>query len=293
MDNEPTERRSDLPSPMSQQELAGEVSAEIQRTAYRKRLEIFLVCCKAATALTLNSLETGIRLRAVINTAINITQFADGVLAAVRDEYRPPLHCQEGCSHCCCKPGVLTSIPELLRIVDHVQSTFGADAISELRERARRYAGQIAGRSFNDFVNESVPCPLLVHGRCSVYDVRPLTCRGYNSMNVDACRRAHENRDVLIPIFSLLKDVTDGTTVGTAQGLKAAGFNDSLVDLGSALNIALAFGDGFLEAVIDGSEVLFPAANSSMVSDLWAHVCETARQVGIDLNLIAEPTPRQ
>jgi len=268
---------------MSQNEPAAHVSVDIERIAYRKRIEVFRACCNAAHALTADSFQTGIRLDTIVNAATAITQFADGALATVMDEYRPPLHCREGCSYCCCKPGVLTSIPELLRILDHVQSTFSADGIAGLHERARRYAGLIAGRSFNDPVNESVPCPLLVDGRCSAYDVRPLTCRGYNSMSVYACQRAHENRDALIPIFSMLKDVTDGATVGLAQGLKAAGFNDSLVDLGSALNIALAAGDGFSEAMIDGGEALSPAENSSMIIELWDRVNEAARQVGIDL----------
>jgi Fe-S-cluster containining protein len=275
---------------MSQKELASEVSAEIERTAYRKRLEIFRACCNTANALTVDSLQSGIRLDTIINAATALTHFADGALTAVRDEFRPRLHCKEGCSYCCCKPGVLTSIPELLRILDHIQSSFSADGIARLHERAGRYARQIVGRSFNDPVNESVPCPLLVDERCSVYDVRPLTCRGYNSMNVHACRRAHENRDTLIPIFSLLKDVTDGTTVGIAQGLKTAGFNDSLVDLGSALNIALTAGDDFSQAIIDGDAALSPAENSSMVFELWDQVCETARQVGIDVIPFAEPT---
>jgi Fe-S-cluster containining protein len=269
---------------MSQKEPSADASVDIERIAYRKRIEVFRACCNAVHALTADSFQAGIRLVTIINAATDITQFTDGALATVMDEYRPPLHCREGCSYCCCKPGVLTSIPELLRILDHVQSTFSADEIAGLHVRARRYAAQIAGRSFNDPVNESVPCPLLVDGRCSVYDVRPLTCRGFNSMNVDACRRAHVNRDALIPIFSVLKDVTDGATVGMAQGLKAAGFNDSLVDLGSALNIALAAGDGFSEAIIDGGEALSPAEHSSMINELWDQVCEAARQVGVDLN---------
>ena len=275
---------------MTQKELPGEVSAEIERAAYRERLKIFLAGRAAGNALILNSLEPRIQLRTIISAATDIALYADEALATVRDKYRPSLHCQEGCLYCCCKPGVLTSIPELLRILDHVESTFHPDAISELREGARRYVDQLAGRSFNDPVNESVPCPLLVDGRCSVYDVRLLTCRGYNSMSVDACRRAHENRDVLIPTFSLLKDVTDGTTVGTAQALKATGFNDSLVDLGCALNIALSAGDGFSEAVIDGGAALLPAEDSSMVTELWAQVCETAGQLGIDVNLSTEHT---
>ena len=89
------------------------------------------------------------------------------------------------------------------------------------------YAAQMEGRRFEDPLNESVPCPLLVEGRCSVYEVRPLICRGYNSTNVDACRKAHDDADVLVPTFAMLKDVTDGATVGAGRRLKAAGFTGS------------------------------------------------------------------
>jgi len=78
-------------------------------------------------------------------------------------------------------------------------------------------------------------------------------------------------------MFSVLRDVTDGTMGGAAQSLKAAGFNDSVVDLGTALNIALAAGDGFPESIVNGSTALSPAQNSSCVVELWALVCETAR----------------
>jgi Fe-S-cluster containining protein len=261
--------------------LPNELSAEAERTAYKQRLDVFLASRDVGKTLTLDSLRAGIRLETVIGAAANVAQYADEALAIVTEEYRPPLHCKEGCCYCCCKPGVLTSIPEFLRILDHIRSTFGTGDVAALTERARRYAAQTEGRNVNDCVDESIPCPLLVDGCCSVYEVRPLVCRGYNSTNVDACRNAHEHADVLVPIFSLLKDVTDGTTVGAAQSLMAAGFNDSMIDLGTALNIALAAGDGFAEAVIDGGAGLLPAENSSWVADLWARVCETARQIGI------------
>jgi len=259
-----------------------DVSGDIDRIAQKQRLDVFLASRDAGNTLTRDSLKAGIRLEAVIGAAADVSQYADEAIAIVKDEYRPALHCKERCSYCCCKPGVLTLVPEFLRILDHVRSTFSADAISALAARARRYASQIEGRSFDDPTDESVPCPLLVDGRCSIYEIRPLVCRGYNSTSVDACRRAHEDADELVPIFSVIKDVTDGATVGAAQQLKTAGFNDSLVDLGSALNVALAAGDGFSAAVIEGGRALVPAENSSWVANLWARVRETARQVGVE-----------
>lgn len=261
-------------------ESTGDLSAEIERTAYRERLDAFLASREAGSALTLDALRAGITLTTVVGAAADLAQYADTALTIVKEEYRPPLHCKEACWYCCCKPNVLTSIPELVRILEYVRTTFTLDAMSALKERAQRYAAQMKGRRFEDPLNDSVPCPLLVEGRCSAYEVRPLICRGYNSTNVNACRTAHENADALVPTFALLKDVTGGATVGAAQCLKAAGFNDSLVDLGTALHIALAAGDGFADEIIEGNADLSPAENASWVAELWATVRETAQWLG-------------
>jgi len=259
---------------------AGDRSTEIERAAYRERLDVFLGSREAGHALTLDALRAGITLKAVVSAAADLAEYADEALSIVREEYHPRVDCKEGCWYCCCKPNVLTSVPELARILEHVRTTFSPDAIASLKARARRYAEQMEGRRVEDPLNESVPCPLLVEGRCSAYEVRPLICRGYNSTNVDACRKAHDNADVLVPTFAILKDVTDGATVGAAQRLKAAGFNDSMVDLGTALNIALAGGDGFAEAIVQGSADLTAAENPSWAAELWGAVRKTAQSVG-------------
>ncbi len=256
---------------------------EVERRATEQRLDVFLSSRDAGHTLTTDGLKEGISLRHLIDTTQDLAHYADEAIAIVKDEYHPPLDCKEGCSYCCCKPGVLVAIPELLRILDHVQTTFDVDAVSAVRERAHRYVRQLAGRSFDDPTDQSVPCPLLSDGRCSVYEVRPLTCRGYNSTSVDACRQAHESTNVLVPIFSLIKDVTDGTTVGAVIRLREIGFNDSLVDLGTALNIALEPGGNFPEAIVGGADALLAAQNSSWVDELWTRVRQTARQIGIEI----------
>ena len=155
--------------------------------------------------------------------------------------------------------------------------------LASVAQRARAYVEQLAGRSFDEPTTESFPCPLLRDNRCSVYNIRPLTCRGYNSTSVEACKAAHVSPDVMVPLFALLKDVTDGATVGTATALRAMGFNDALVDLGTALHIALEQGAGFPDAVASGSGAFRPAENATWVDALWHHVRDTAQQIGIEL----------
>jgi Fe-S-cluster containining protein len=259
-----------------------QLTVEVERIAFRRRLETFFASRDAGRSLTTDSLTRGIRLQAIVSAAASVAEFADEALAIVQEEYRPRLHCKDGCHYCCCKPGVLASIPELLRVLERVHSTFSVADVVALRERAKTYGGQVAGKNVNDPIDESVPCPLLVDGRCSVYDVRPLVCRGYNSTDVDACRNAHSDRSARVPIFAMLKDVTDGATVGAAQSLKAAGFNDSLIDLGTALQLALASGDAFFQSIMEDHAVLAPAENSSWVTELLNEVQRAARQVGFN-----------
>jgi Fe-S-cluster containining protein len=254
------------------------------RTLLLERLDAFVASRNAGARLTLDALRSGIRLQAVIHVAAEVAAYADEASAIVSDMYQPALHCREGCHYCCCKPNVLTSVPDFLRIVEHVRTEFSASDRTALAERVERYAAQVAGRRLDDPVDEQVPCPLLVDGRCSVYAVRPLVCRGYNSTSVEACRRASEDRSALVPIFPILKDVTDGATVGVAQQLRAAAVNDALLDLGTALRIALAAGDGFSTAVIDGDGALGPAENTSLVDDLWSAVRQTADSIGAALD---------
>lgn len=254
---------------------------EVERRAQTQRVEVFLSSRDAGRAAAADALANGISTRSLIELAGAAAEYADAAIEIVNDEYRPRLDCQEGCSYCCCKPGVLISIPELLRILDRVTATLDAAGVAAVRERAAQYVRQLNGRSFDEPTDESIPCPLLSNGRCSVYEVRPLTCRGYNSTSVDACRQAHQSRHVLVPIFSVIKDVTDGTTVGAATGLRELGSNDALVDLGTALHIALEAGGERSDAIAGGAEALLAAQNSSWVGELWTRVRETARQLDL------------
>ena len=260
---------------------AGRSASDVERQAYQERLEVFLASRESGQALTGEALRHGITLRAVVDVAERLACYADEAQAVVNDEYRPRLDCRGGCSYCCCKPNVLVSIPELVRVLDYIEHTLTAAALSALRDRARTYSAQMEGRPLDEPVNDSVPCPLLVDDRCSVYEVRPLVCRGYNSTDVAACRRAHTDAAVLVPIFALLKDVTDGATVGAGHSLGASMLSDSVVDLGTALHIALSRERDFAESVVRAETDLLPAENRTYLAELWAHVCETARSVGV------------
>ena len=250
-----------------------------EREAYRQRLEVFLASRDAGRDATLGAFRRGVTLDAMIAAAEGVAAYANDALAIVTEEYRPPLACREGCSYCCRKPGVLATVPEFLRLVQHVREDFDADATVALAARTRRYMAQLGGRHFDTPVNESVPCPLLVDERCSVYELRPLVCRGYNSTDVDACRAAHDDTASQVPIFAILKDVTDGASVGVAHALREMDAPSAMVDLGTALGIVFGSGDDFSRTVLENVDQLRAAENASWVDDLWGLVSATAREL--------------
>jgi uncharacterized protein len=225
-------------------------------------------------------MDEGVTVDALVATATESAQFADEALAIVGEEYRPTIACREGCSYCCRKPGVLVTLPEVIRIVALLRETRDAHGLDGLQARVAGYVAQLQGRHFNDPTADSVPCPLLVDDRCSVYDVRPLVCRGFNSTSVEACENAHGSADRLIPTFAILKDVTDGATVGVAQQLKHAGLGQAVLDLGTALSIALERPNA-AESVVRGGRPFEPAEDDAWVDALWSRLREVARQVGI------------
>jgi Fe-S-cluster containining protein len=252
--------------------MGDEPEVNVEQIAYRGRVDAFLTSRDAGCALTADAIQDGLTVDALLSVAADAAIFADEALEIVAQAYRPALACREGCAYCCRKPGVLVALPEVLRILGHARETFTDSQLAELRTRAAGYVAQLQGRHFNDVVPESVPCPLLVDERCSVYEVRPLVCRGFNSTSADACRRAHGNPGALIPLFAILKDVTDGTTVGVAQELRRTGLNGSIVDLGTALHIALESDDDLATSVVQGSRALDAAEDPTWADDLWANV---------------------
>lgn len=252
------------------------MSHTVEQLAYRLRLEVFQASRDAGQMLTVDAVGDGLTAASLVSAAASVANYVDEAIAIARDEHRPSLDCSAGCAYCCRKPGVLVTVPELMRILDYAETRMSAPERGELARRARRYAAQVEGHDVNAPTPESVPCPMLVEERCTAYQVRPAVCRGYNSTSRVACQRAHEDVSARVPVFAMIKDAADGATVGAAQALKTVGLGDALVDLGTALNIALSLGEDSAEVLAADPGALGPAMHRTWAAELWQRVCETA-----------------
>ena len=197
---------------------------------------------------------------AVIGVADAAAGLADTAMqtAAREDPPRPPLACREGCAWCCHKV-VGTATPEVLRIVHFLHQTVSAEQVAATRDRAVRLEEQRRSLKHDAWAADRLPCPLLVEGRCSVYPVRPLTCRAYNSSDAGRCELSVTSRDhVTVPRNEVQHRLGTFVLDGLRSGLGEARLPGDLLDLTAALRIALTVPDA-AERWLRGEAVFAPA----------------------------------
>jgi Fe-S-cluster containining protein len=131
---------------------------------------------------------------------------------------------------------VLVTLPEFARILERVR-TWPADQIAALRTRLD---GHILAQSSNVAPPaRRPPCALLVDGGCSVYDARPLVCRGQHAYDVRECQTHCETGAGETTHLTVVIDAVHGAMSGIATAFHDMGVGAALLDLSRALSIAL------------------------------------------------------
>lgn len=104
--------------------------------------------------------------------------------------------CKAGCDHCCYQVVGVTAA-EALTIFAHLTATRSAAELERLKARVTELHERARGRSSAERFSPEHPCLFLEAGSCSIYEVRPLSCRGMNSLDAGECAsrlRAPEGR---------------------------------------------------------------------------------------------------
>ncbi len=113
---------------------------------------------------------------------------ADGVASAIETHFpnQPVRDCRAGCDACChlyvmIPPGVAEAIG------DYLTQRLDPAALAALRVELEKAAA--AAAAIADPTQLRHRCPLLgPDGLCTIYEVRPLTCRAFTSRSAAACR---------------------------------------------------------------------------------------------------------
>jgi Fe-S-cluster containining protein len=198
---------------------------------------------------TVSILKTGRTSLQIVHIAEQADGVADEALAAAvnREPRRAPAACAEGCAWCCYQR-VGVAVPEIVRIAEYLHATLSphdrdatcarVEATLERRRLSRPTA--------------PVPCPLLVNQRCSVYPVRPLTCRGFNSSDAALCEsRVTTNPKAVVPVYPPQLRLTSLVLDGMRAGLTESKLKGDLLELAAGLHIALTRPDALGEWLAD------------------------------------------
>lgn len=149
--------------------------------------------------------------------------------------------CKRGCFYCCYLK-VDVKAQEAFVIADYVRAAFSAERIEEVKMHARSNWVKIKSMDSAQHSAANLPCPLLKDGACSVYPVRPMTCRQFHAHDVRTCEESYRNPEDLSSPDSQIPQVKmtlAGALVGVSAAFAHAGYDAAAYDLNPAILAAL------------------------------------------------------
>lgn len=162
-------------------------------------------------------------------------------IARVREPPDRPIACGKGCSSCC-SAKVLVAPPEVVRIAAHARRTLPPEAFAALAARVAEAHERSRGLTRKERVASRVRCPLLDEaGACGFYEVRPIVCAGWNSLDAEGCVAHFDDRTAPAPPET--HPQSNEVCLAVLGGLIGAGIDRKLdcrpLELHAALVIAL------------------------------------------------------
>jgi len=147
--------------------------------------------------------------------------------------------CRSGCTYCCMVP-VAASAPEVLAIATFVRERFDEERQAALDRRVEANISATEGMDMSQRDRVRLDCPFLEAGKCTVYEVRPIACRGYSSYSVEDCREdfEHPGTGVEGHTNGIRELVFGAIREGLAIACKSASVEHRLLELVRAYKIA-------------------------------------------------------
>ena len=132
---------------------------------------------------------------------------------------------------------------EVFRILDFVEQSFTPEEKARVYAEVRANSAMLRELEESERVTRNVKCPLLNEGRCTVYEVRPQSCRNYHATSVVGCRQSYEEPENLDidPDFAPGVYQAGGAHVeAVSAAMRDAGYDVNAYELNCALDAALS-----------------------------------------------------
>ena len=192
---------------------------------------------------TVEILGEGLSTAKVEEAAMVAARYADGEIEswAARPDSPTGIACRAGCSACCHSP-VAIAIPEAILMANTLLAESTDEELAIVLDKVRQAADARSGLIGEARDRSIHPCPMLDDaGSCSIYEFRPLNCRGWASLDVSRCEAYLHNpaQGISIPIDGVRRTIGQSIAFGLQQGLESRGLEHTWVDLSAALRIVL------------------------------------------------------
>jgi uncharacterized protein len=147
------------------------------------RYEGIFAKCRASLGVALEASAT------MADAARDAAAIAEAASASFRDQVpnQPATACASGCAACC---HLYVQVPPgtAALMAAHISSHFTPVARAALHERLVTAAAAV--QAAEDPARLRLRCPLLGNDdRCTVYEVRPLSCRAFTSKSLPRCQQ--------------------------------------------------------------------------------------------------------
>src|SRR5450830_161957 len=159
----------------------------------------------------------------------NLHRGVDRVFQDVLDKGQH-IACKAGCNYCC-SVRVHATEPEVFLIAAHLRA-HPADQLKIVLDRLKDHA---AVASLASTANHRTTCPFLENSLCSIYPVRPASCRKAHSLDAQLCEKSSaelpQSLNIVLKAEALMK--------GTSEAYQQVGLPASSHELGQAVLLAL------------------------------------------------------
>jgi hypothetical protein len=181
----------------------------------------------------------------------------DARLVEVPRQSRARIACARGCAMCC-HLRVMATPAEILGLAAYLEDTLAGGELSALAARVAAAAQRLRALPPERILSTNIACPLLVDGACSAYPARPLNCRAYHSLDVEACRASFEHpgdMSLTHPQSALVSRVNEGVQQGFIDAMRGVAVDTRQYELVTALDEAL--GDPDAASRFERGETVF------------------------------------
>jgi Fe-S-cluster containining protein len=160
---------------------------------------------------------------------------------------------------------VAASAPEVVAITAFVRERFDEERQVALNARVEANIAATDGMDMSQRDRVRLECPFLEAGKCSIYEVRPIACRGVSSYSVEDCREDYEHPGAGVEVHTngLRELVFGAIREGLAVACKSASVEHRLLELVRAYKIAS--GDSTLSETWRGRPEAFEAVTGASV----------------------------